>query len=68
MDLYSLNSILLPGATYTITGEVMLIPGETATNANFTILRHDPLCVVLMASRSEMQRSMWRSRCTRTSI
>jgi endo-1,4-beta-xylanase len=45
----SLNTILLPGATYTITGELRLTPGEStadvfANTANFTILRHDPLC------------------------
>jgi endo-1,4-beta-xylanase len=40
----SLNSILLPGATYTITGYVMLTSGETATDANFTIKRSDPSC------------------------
>ena len=40
----SLNSILLPGAKYTITGYVMLTSGETATNANFTIKRSDPTC------------------------
>jgi endo-1,4-beta-xylanase len=38
------SSTLLPGATYTITGFVMLTPGETATNANFTIKRTDPTC------------------------
>ena len=42
----SLNatSLLLPGAKYTITGWVMLTSGETATNANFTIMRSDPSC------------------------
>ena len=40
----SLNSILLPGATYTITGYVMLTSGEAATDANFTIKRSDPTC------------------------
>jgi endo-1,4-beta-xylanase len=40
----SLSSILLPGATYTITGYVMLVPGELATNANFTMFRSDPAC------------------------
>ena len=40
----SLNSILLPGATYTITGYVMLTSGESATNANFTMKRSDPSC------------------------
>ena len=28
---------LTPGATYTITGQVRLTSGETATNANFTV-------------------------------
>jgi len=40
----ALNSILLAGAQYTITGFVQLTPGETATNANFTIRRNDPSC------------------------
>ena len=40
----SLNSVLLAGATYTITGYVMLTSGESATNANFTIKRSDPSC------------------------
>src|SRR5579862_6769822 len=40
----SLNSTLLAGAKYTITGFVQLTPGETATNANFTIRRTDPSC------------------------
>lgn len=40
----SLNSVLLAGAKYTITGFVQLTPGETATNANFTIRRSDPSC------------------------
>ena len=40
----SLSTILLPGATYTITGELRLLAGESATNANFTIRRSDPLC------------------------
>ena len=40
----SLSSVLLPGATYTITGEVMLIAGESPTSANFTIKRSDPDC------------------------
>ena len=40
----SLNTVLLPGATYTITGYVMLTNGEAATNANFTIARSDPAC------------------------
>lgn len=40
----NLGKVLLPGAKYTITGWVRLSPGETATNANFTILRSDPAC------------------------
>ncbi len=40
----SLNSVLLPGAQYTITGYVQLIAGESASNANFTIARTDPSC------------------------
>ncbi len=40
----SLNSILLPGAKYTITGYIELTSGESATNANFTIKRSDPSC------------------------
>src|SRR5580692_8027759 len=40
----SLNGVLQAGATYTITGYVMLASGETATNANFTIKRSDPSC------------------------
>jgi endo-1,4-beta-xylanase len=40
----SLTSLLLPGATYSITGEVMLTSGESATDANFTIKRSDPSC------------------------
>ncbi len=35
---------LLPGATYQITGHVMLTSGEAATNANFTVARQDPGC------------------------
>lgn len=38
------GGVLLPGATYTITGWVMLTSGESATNANFTIMRSDPSC------------------------
>ena len=38
------GSTLLAGATYTITGHVMLTPGEPATSANFTIIRTDPTC------------------------
>jgi endo-1,4-beta-xylanase len=40
----SLTNVLLPGATYTITGEVRLTPGESATSANFTIYRSDQSC------------------------
>ncbi len=40
----NLGKVLLPGAKYTLTGWVRLSPGETATNANFTILRSDPSC------------------------
>jgi endo-1,4-beta-xylanase len=39
-----LNSVLQAGATYTITGWVMLTSGESAENANFTIARSDPTC------------------------
>ncbi len=35
---------LIPGATYTITGYVMLTPGEAASDANFTVQRSDPTC------------------------
>jgi endo-1,4-beta-xylanase len=35
---------LIPGATYTITGYVMLTPGETASDTNFTVQRQDPGC------------------------
>jgi len=38
------STILQAGAKYTITGFVMLTPGETATNADFTIKRSDPSC------------------------
>jgi endo-1,4-beta-xylanase len=40
----SLNTVLLAGAKYTITGWVRLSTGETASNANFTIARTDPSC------------------------
>lgn len=40
----SVTSLLLPGATYTITGHVMLTSGESASNANFTVKRTDPAC------------------------
>ncbi|HKO14169.1 MAG TPA: endo-1,4-beta-xylanase, partial [Acidobacteriaceae bacterium] len=39
-----LTSVLQAGAKYTITGWVRLTPGETATNANFTVKRTDPTC------------------------
>lgn len=39
-----LLSGLIPGATYTITGYVMLTSGEAASDANFTIQRQDPSC------------------------
>ena len=35
---------LVPGATYQITGHLMLTTGEAATNANFTVDRSDPGC------------------------
>jgi endo-1,4-beta-xylanase len=38
----SLNTILQPGATYTITGYVELTNGESAAAANFTIKSTDP--------------------------
>jgi endo-1,4-beta-xylanase len=40
----SLNSVLLAGAKYTITGYVKLTSGENPGNANFTIKRSDPGC------------------------
>jgi endo-1,4-beta-xylanase len=40
----NMSTILLPGAKYTITGFVQLTPGESATDANFTIKRSDPSC------------------------
>lgn len=40
----SLNSVLQAGATYTITGYVKLTSGESATNANFSMVRTDPSC------------------------
>ncbi len=40
----SLNSILQPGAQYTITAFVQLTAGEAATATNFTIKRSDPSC------------------------
>ncbi len=39
-----LTSILLPGATYTITGWVQLTSAESPANANFTVRRSDPSC------------------------
>ncbi|AXC13281.1 Endo-1,4-beta-xylanase A precursor [Acidisarcina polymorpha] len=40
----SLNSVLLPGAKYTITGYVELTSGESAGNVDFTMKRSDPSC------------------------
>jgi endo-1,4-beta-xylanase len=40
----SMNGILQPGAKYTITGYVQLSAGESASNANFSIVRTDPSC------------------------
>jgi endo-1,4-beta-xylanase len=40
----SVTSILIPGATYQITGFIQLTSGETAGSANFTMLRNDPGC------------------------
>ncbi len=40
----AVTNVLQAGAKYTITGYVKLTPGETATNANFTIRRTDPSC------------------------
>lgn len=40
----SLNSILLPGATYQITGYLRLTAGESGSSANFTMKRVDPGC------------------------
>jgi endo-1,4-beta-xylanase len=37
----NLSSVLLPGATYTITGWVKLAPGSTSGNANFSMVRVD---------------------------
>ncbi len=39
-----LTGVLQAGATYTITGWVMLTSGESAQNADFTMLRSDPSC------------------------
>jgi endo-1,4-beta-xylanase len=38
------TGLLLPGATYQITGYVMLTGGEAATSANFTMKRTDTAC------------------------
>ena len=35
---------LIPGATYQITGQLMLTSGEAAVAANFTVQRQDPGC------------------------
>ena len=40
----SLNSVLQPGAQYSITGYVQLTTGESPANANFTIKRSDASC------------------------
>src|SRR5579863_791462 len=40
----TLNTIIQPGAKYTITGYLRLTSGEAATSANFTIARSDPSC------------------------
>lgn len=40
----ALNTVLQPGATYTITGYIQLTNGETATSANFTVKRSDASC------------------------
>jgi endo-1,4-beta-xylanase len=40
----NLGGVLQAGAKYTITGYVQLTSGESATNANFTIVRNDPSC------------------------
>jgi endo-1,4-beta-xylanase len=40
----TVSNLLLPGAQYTITGFIQLAPGESATNANFTMKRSDPSC------------------------
>ena len=40
----NVGNVLQAGAKYTITGFVKLTPGETPTNANFTIKRTDPTC------------------------
>jgi len=40
----ALNSVLLAGAKYTITGRIQLTSGESAANANFSMKRSDPSC------------------------
>jgi endo-1,4-beta-xylanase len=40
----TLTGVLLPGATYQISGWVMLTNGEAATSANFTMKRTDTAC------------------------
>jgi endo-1,4-beta-xylanase len=40
----NLTTVLLPGATYTITGWVRLTSGEGSSTANFTIRRTDSAC------------------------
>ncbi len=40
----NLSTVLLPGAQYTSTGYVMLTPGESQQNLNFTVARTDPAC------------------------
>ncbi len=40
----TVSSVLLPGATYTITGYVRLTSGESPTSANFSMKRSDPSC------------------------
>ncbi len=39
-----LNTVLQAGATYSITGYVLLTPGESSGNADFTMKRTDPTC------------------------
>lgn len=39
-----LTTTLQAGATYSITGYVLLTPGESAANADFTMKRTDPTC------------------------
>jgi endo-1,4-beta-xylanase len=40
----SVGSVLLAGATYTISGWIQLSSGESASNADFTVKRSDPSC------------------------